>query len=175
MRIKLKFSRSFLVLASNNTTALISNVRCNISIESQCHIEILCQFFFPAISRSMVHERTNQPTNREKKHIHFCYNLWLCVQTKQRIGSIRCVKWLSIALSFPLFWARPSPLPLSSSLTPIVFDRNVQFIKMEYWLTVTDLNRPYCNSLHDVPVYMLLAWLYAIDYVCSLHSFFSFF
>lgn len=52
----------------------------------------------------------------------------------------------------------------------IVFDRTVQFIKMEYWLTVTDLNRPYCNSLHHVPR-LLLLYVYAIDYVCS--SFFS--
>lgn len=89
MRIKLKFSRSFLVLASNNITALISNVRRNISIESQCHIEILCQFyFFPAISRSMVHERTSQPTEKKKHTLLLQFMIVRTNQTKNRLNSL---------------------------------------------------------------------------------------
>lgn len=137
-------------------------MRCNISIESQRHIEIFVPVFFPLVFR--------RPKHTKKKTSNFCYNLWLCVlnRTKNRLNSLCEMAEYCIVISIVL--GIDVAVAVVVFFNSIVFDRTVQFIKMEYWLTVTDLNRPYCNSLHHVPR-LLLLYVYAIDYVCS--SFFS--
>lgn len=109
-------------------------MRCNISIESQRHIEIFVPVFFSTrISSTKAHEKKNQ-------QLLLQFMIVRTKRTKNRLNSLCEMAEYCIVISIVL--GIDVVVTVVIFFNSIVFDRTVQFIKMEYWLTVTDLNRP---------------------------------